>query len=66
MDKTEVLSILRQRFPEGGDFRRPVHGRSGDGNLWFQLDPDDGAFNAEFVIIEMKNGKVTSKKYLPD
>ncbi len=66
MNEADVLATLGKHFPEGGTFRRPVHGRSDDGGLWFQLDPDDGAYNAEFVMIEMTNGSVTSKKYLPD
>jgi len=34
--------------------------------LSFQLDPNDGRYNAEFVVVQLAAGKVVSKKYEPD
>ena len=66
MVEAEVMSELTRQFPEGGRFPRPVHSGYDDGSLCFQLDPNDGAYNAELVVIEMQDGRVVSKEYLPD
>jgi len=66
MVEAEVITELIEQFPDASRFPRPVHGRSDDGDLWFQLDPNDGAYNVEFIMIQMKNGQVVSKEYLPD
>ena len=66
MTETEVTAILAEQFPEDGRFPRPVQSRADEGNLWFQLDPNDGAYNAELVVVKMENGRAVSKEYLPD
>lgn len=66
MTETEVSAILAEQFPVAGNFPRPVQSRTNDGDLWFRLDPNDGAYNAELVVVKMQNGRAVSKEYLPD
>jgi len=66
MAETEVTALLAAEFPEGGRFPRPVQSRTDDGDLWFQLDPNDGAYNAELVVVKMRDRRAVSKEYLPD
>ena len=44
----------------------PSGGTRDDASLWFQLDPNDGAYNAELVIVSMVQERVSAKKYLAD
>ena len=66
MIEAEVLSRLARQFPDGGRFPCPVQRKLDDGSLWFQLDPNNGAYNAELVIVKMSEGSTVSKEYLPD
>jgi hypothetical protein len=66
MREPEVMDALSRRFPSDGRFPRPVSDILDDESLWFQLDPNQGAYNAEIVIVKMKNGRVMSKEYFPD
>lgn len=66
MVEADVMGELTRQFPEGGRFPRPVRSGYDDGSLCFQLDPNDGAYNAELVAIKMQDGRVVSKEYLPD
>jgi hypothetical protein len=66
MHEDQVIEQLAVQFPEGGRFPRPVQSRYDDGSLCFQLDPNDGAYNAELVVVKMRDGRVVSKEYLPD
>ncbi len=66
MTEAEVTAMLTEQFPTGGRFPRPVQSRTDDGDLWFQLDPNDGAYNAELVVVKMQDGRAVSKEYLPD
>ncbi|MEN6575556.1 MAG: hypothetical protein ABFD90_04370 [Phycisphaerales bacterium] len=65
MTQDDVRGELVRRFPPGGRFVRPVEA-AGDESLCFQLDPNDGGYNAELVVVKMADGKVTSMEYLPD
>jgi hypothetical protein len=48
-------SLLAARCNGGRDRAKP-----------FTHDPDDGRFNAEFIVIKMENGKVGWANYLED
>ncbi len=65
MSQEEVRQELDRRFPPSGRFPRPVEGVS-DKLLSFQLDPNNGYYNAEIVFVKMVDGKVASKEYSPD
>jgi hypothetical protein len=65
MTRQEVRQELNRRFPPSGRFPRPVGG-AGDESLCFQLDPNNGYYNAEIIVVKMVDGKVASKQYLPD
>ncbi len=58
MTREKVEAIMRQQFPR----RRPV-ARFDRWGMQYTLDPDDGRFNSEFIIIEMNDGKVVSTHY---
>jgi hypothetical protein len=61
MSREQVEAIMRQEFRG----KRPVL-RVYPSVLQFTLDPDDGRFNSELIVIEMAGGKVISSDYLPD
>ena len=62
MSVTEVRAIVDAHFPTR-KMQVQIHP-----NVCFvgPLDPDDGAFNAEFFEVRLENGIVISKQYLPD
>jgi hypothetical protein len=61
MTMEQVKAVMHQQFRG----KRPV-GRFDDWGAQYTLDPDDGRFNSEFIIIQMVDGKVASADYLPD
>jgi hypothetical protein len=61
MTMEQVEAIMQRRFRG----KRPV-GRFDDRGAQYTLDPDDGRFNSEIIVIEMADGKVASAYYLPD
>jgi hypothetical protein len=61
MTMEQVKAVMHQQFRGN----RPL-GRFGDWGAHYTLDPDDGRFNSEFIVIQMINGKVTSAYYSPD
>ena len=65
MTPDQVRAELGRRFPWNGPFPRPVE-LAHDESLWFQLDPNDGAYNAEFVIVSMVQKRVSAKTYWAD
>lgn len=62
MSVAEVRAVVDAHFP-AGRMQVQIHP-----NVCFvgPLDPDDGAFNAEFFEVRLANGIVISKQYLPD
>lgn len=78
----EVERLFSQRFPKGGRFRQPIvefHHESpvtsddndrflATPNQWqnYILDPTDGRYNSEILIVYFKDGKVVGTEYLPD
>jgi hypothetical protein len=65
MTPQQVRQELDRRFAPNARFPRPVEGAS-DRLLSFQLDPNNRYYNAEIIYVNMRDGKVTSKEYLPD
>ncbi len=65
MTPDQVRAEPGRRFRLDGPFARPVEDAR-DESLWFQLDPNQGAYNAEFVVVYMVQGKVAAKEFLPD
>jgi len=66
MSDTEVNDLLVKHFPENGSYKRPVGGYDGRYEMCYILDPNDGRYNAELLVLKMDNRKVSSKRYLPD
>jgi hypothetical protein len=65
MTSGDVQHLLVQYFPENGQFRRPEW--SGDQTFRsYRLDPTDGAYDAEIIVVYFENDRVVSTKYLPD
>jgi len=61
MTVEQVKAVMHQQFHG----KRPV-GRFDDWGAQYTLDPDDGRFNSEIIVIQMVGGKVASAYYLPD
>jgi hypothetical protein len=61
MTREQVDALLAEQFPG----KRPFARYFADG-MQYTLDPDDGRFNSEFIVIKMENGKVGWANYLED
>jgi len=66
MSYTEVNDLLVKHFPENGAYKRPVGGYVGVDHMGYILDPNDGRYNAELLVLKFDGGKVCSKQYLHD
>jgi hypothetical protein len=71
MSVAEVQQLLDRHFPTNGGYPKPVSsGIQKDSNreetLSFQLDPNQGAYNAELVGVRFSNGQVVDANYSPD
>ena len=61
MTAEQVEDVMHNRFRG----KRPV-ARFGNQCMQYTLDPDDGRFNSEIIVIRMIAGKVVEADYLPD
>jgi hypothetical protein len=61
MMREEVEAIIIREFPG----KRPI-ARVANWGIQYTLDPEDGRYNAEFLLLEIANGSVISKQYLDD
>src|SRR4030042_4905189 len=66
MSETQIGKLLAENFPDGGKYKHPVTYGYGSDNIQFILDPNDGRYNAESIILLMRNGKLTAKTYSAD
>lgn len=82
MGRHEVQKLLAERFPAGDGFRRPVgnFGTISPSENWdgialavipnqalqYTLDPDDGDFNAESLVVYFKDDRVVGTTYSSD
>ncbi len=65
MQVGQVHALLAKHFPTGGRFRVPVEHLSAS-QLSYVLDPTNGNYNSEFVVIKLGPQGVVSAAYLPD
>lgn len=65
MTQDQMREELGRRFSRNGRFPCPVEHASDEG-LSFQLDPNNGRYNAELVVVKVVDGRVVAKEYLPD
>ena len=61
MTKEQVEDVVHQQFRG----KRPV-ARFDKWGAQYTLDPDDGRFNSECIVIRMIDGKVSWTEYVPD
>ena len=61
MTREEVEGVMRKVFRG----KRPF-ARSDDSGVQYTLDPDDGRFDSEFIVVRVLGGKVVATEYLPD
>jgi hypothetical protein len=82
MKVEEVQGLFKEHFPQDGKFRQPEWSLNdslenidseqkgfvtvSDQHLNYILDPNDGRYNAEILIVYFQDGKVVKTKYLPD
>jgi predicted membrane protein len=66
MTEQEVLGLLHREFPEGGRLSVPVRRDFTSNQMAFFLDPNESAWNAEAIFIQLNDGRVVSKKYSRD
>lgn len=55
-----------ERFPRYGTWKLPRIERPDDDHIVLRLDPDDGRYNAEIILIELKDGLIASADYYAD
>ena len=61
MNTYQVKRIIEEEFPR----KRPVS-KQDEFGIQYTLDPDDGRYNSEFIILCIENDKVIWKHYSPD
>lgn len=61
MTEKQVDGVMRKQFHG----KRPL-ARFDDSGVQYTLDPDDGRFNSEFIVVRMIDGKVVEADYLRD
>jgi len=66
MTEQEVLGSLHREFPEGGRLSVPVRRDFATNEMTFILDPNESAWNAETISIQLSDGQVVSKRYSRD
>ena len=66
MTEQEVLAALHREFPDGGKLPVPVRRDFAPNQMAFFLDPNESAWNAEAILVQLTDGRVVSKRYSPD
>ena len=66
MTEEEVLGILHISFPEGGHFRMPTIAVSQPDRVSLILNPADGRYNAELIVLSLRDRKLAHKAFFPD
>ncbi|MCB9745037.1 MAG: hypothetical protein H6740_20785 [Alphaproteobacteria bacterium] len=62
-----ALEALAARFPAGGQWARPRVERPSLGVLVFRLDPHDGRYDAEAIVLELDpEGRIVESRYSAD
>jgi hypothetical protein len=66
MTESEIMALLHREFPDGGRFPVPVRHDFRTNEISFALDPNESAWNAEAIIINLDSGRVAKKTYSRD
>lgn len=66
MTESEVRTVVDRHFPEQGRFPKPSGGQLLEGWMCFQLDLDDGRYNAAVIAIRFDNGVCQRAEFHPD
>ena len=68
MTRDEVMALQTQLYPADGPRQKPRMIMDESNSLTFFMDPEDPAspIDCEAIILNLKEGKVTSKTYSPD
>ncbi len=68
MTREEVMALQTQLYPAGGPRQKPRIIMDESNSLTFFMHPEDPAssVDCEAIILNLKEGKVTSKTYSPD
>jgi hypothetical protein len=66
MDESEVRAVIDRHFPRGGPLHRPDIGPVHEDRISFNLDPNDGRYNAALVQIQFAAGKCVGAEFLAD
>jgi len=68
MTREEVMALQNQLYPAGGPRQKPRIMMDESNSLTFFMHPEDPAssIDCEAIILNLKEGKVTSKTYSPD
>ena len=66
MTQAEARAVVNRHFPAGGRFKPPALVTEEIDRLAYVLDPDDGAYNAAFIVIRFSGGKSVSAEFQAD
>jgi len=67
MTEQQILTKLHERFPVPGRFRVPRESNLPEyQQLSFTLDPTNGNYDSEIVVLIIRDGRLIRKQYLPD
>lgn len=65
--RAEAKAIMDRAFPDGGRFPRPVLTVDEASRLSYQVDPNDGMYNAAYAtVLFAPDGTVESTQFVPD
>ncbi|MEM6840316.1 MAG: hypothetical protein AAF609_26225 [Cyanobacteria bacterium P01_C01_bin.120] len=66
MTQAEARAVVNRHFPEEGRFKPPMLVTEEVDRLAYVLDPDDGAYNAAFIVVRFSGGKSVSAEFQAD
>ncbi|MGF1459861.1 MAG: hypothetical protein ACFBSG_12645 [Leptolyngbyaceae cyanobacterium] len=66
MTQVEARAVIAQNFLQGGRFKPPTLTTEETDRLAYVIDPDDGAYNAAFLVVRFSDGKSVSAEFQPD
>lgn len=66
MTQAEARAVVEQHFPTGGRFKPPTLVTEEADRLAYVIDPDDGAYNAAFLVVRFSDGKSVSAEFQGD
>jgi hypothetical protein len=66
MTQQQAIGQLDRHFPNRASDGWPIITLQTRQRLSIVLDPSDGRYNSEVIVIEFEDGRVVDKRYLPD